>query len=430
MPVAAGGRRQGQGFLPQVAAAAIVLVGGVQFIALQIAGDVVLEHLEGLHLHRFGGHRLERHAQGLAVGQDGALADEAHAGLGHGERQVLLEGGLQAGAGGAAQARVDAQLEAAVAQIVPVRRVDAQAAAVDAHPGVLAVEGDQAGGVLGAHQGLGELHQDLRLRVAQGARRGDPELAGGGHRIAAFAALVHVQGRAVPGQGHRRRVVGAADAGDHEFMAEAGGVVLPGDLQVAVALGGAEHRLGVRRVGPVPGAQGAAQLHGAIVAGFRGQGVHAQTEPLGHHGDVGAQRRQAVVDPGKRLGEQGQGQGLTGGQRLLGPDFQAVAGGEHRLEGLLRGQPGDAFGGLVQTAVIHHRMGEPHHQRRPRAHRAVGPAVQVVAPARIRPRRPRRATSLLRRAPGIGFGGLLLRFFRGRVAGQQGQSQKQHATMM
>ncbi len=97
LPVAVAVRRQAQRLLPQVAAVAGVRVIGVEVVVLQITGDVVGEHFERLHLHRAGAHRLERHAESFAGGQDHAVADEANAGFGHAQHQILAELAVQAG---------------------------------------------------------------------------------------------------------------------------------------------------------------------------------------------------------------------------------------------------------------------------------------------------------------------------------------------
>lgn len=91
LPVTVAVRRQAQRLLPQVAAVAGVRVIGVEVVVLQIAGDVIGEHFERLHLHRAGTHRLERHAESLAGGQNHAVTDEANAGFGHPQHQVLGE---------------------------------------------------------------------------------------------------------------------------------------------------------------------------------------------------------------------------------------------------------------------------------------------------------------------------------------------------
>ena len=130
-----------------------VRVTRIEVVVLQIAGDIVGEHFERLHLHRAGADRLERHAERFAGGQNHAVADEAHAGLGHPQHQILRELAVQAGPRRAAQAGADGQGDGAV---VPglATRVDQQLAAVDANLGLFAVNPHQPGGVLVAHQGL------------------------------------------------------------------------------------------------------------------------------------------------------------------------------------------------------------------------------------------------------------------------------------
>ena len=210
-------RRQRDGFLPQITTGTSIHVPFVQLAALQVLANVVIEYAERLYLDAVNTRGFERHAENLAIGQNGALADKANAGAGHHQGQGLFQFLAEPGLLGRTDSRLDHQFHRLVAVVF---RVDPQPAAI--HFGArleVTIQGDQPHQILGSLQRLGEIHFHMGLRIIHCPHIGDGESGDGRHPIMALAAVVQSQGLAVPAERQAAFAIAPNHLTDGEIMA-------------------------------------------------------------------------------------------------------------------------------------------------------------------------------------------------------------------
>ena len=379
-PLARHLRGEWQSLAPQHPAHAAEFRRARQCVHLQKLRNVRLENLQRGHLHGACAHCFEGHTERGGVGQDHAIAHEAHLRLGVGELQ--LEGGGARESVARAAADLGFQRDRHLADHVLVH-VQRELVVLDAGGEFARGQAHKSLEVLARVNRVGELELDLALVVdlyrvglchREFIQRGNPRYT--------FTLDRQPERGAIPTQRDVLFLLPARDVGDGEPVLALPAQPLDGD-RFAVQLGGEDlfQLLALFAVGRV---DGAAQRHEFFVAV-----LHVQ--PVVLHGEVHFQRLHRELEGFgfRRHARQALGQNLhavLGVRREfgLGPDDDFAPAGEG--DACLHGRFDDDVGRGVPAYLVlgNHVIGEQHADRRVARDGAVAVLADGTHPARIR----------------------------------------------
>ena len=375
----AGG--QGERLAPEIAADAVQLVAAVEVVDLQELRDVVLVDLEGGDAHGSRVHHLDGDSQLGAVGQDHALAREAHLRplVGEGERGVVVL--AQRLAAAAAQFGADGEPHLAADRLAGIHR---QLRALDAAGEAAGAQADQRVELLLRVERFGEAQAQ---GLAAFGERGGVEHAEGAQRRhfqISRALALQAQRRAVPAQAHQALVVAARDALGAEVVQTAAFDVQPLQRELLLAVLCLQQLLDLGRILAVGSLQLAAQFQlGAVATGGGDEAGLADLEVRRQALEGELVGREVLRHAEQALGAELRAVLLVGLQRrAVLPDDLARAGVARRAveTGLHLQHVG---GALADLRGCDHVVTEAQAQRRRTRQGASAVLGQMLAPGRI-----------------------------------------------